>query len=69
MFTTTARRSAAVTALLAAGIVFSACSASSPTPSDGADGPADALKVAILTSGAVSDNGYNADAKRAADMM
>lgn len=60
------KRSLALFGMLAAGsIVLSACSgAAAPEASKDAG-----LKVAILTSGAVSDNGYNADAKRAADLI
>ena len=51
--------------LAASAIVLSACSGTASPETSKDVG----LKVAILTSGAVSDNGYNADAKRAADLI
>ncbi len=64
-----ALRTVALAGLLSGGLLLSACSSpGTDAPEDGGDGNAD-LKVAILTSGAVTDNGYNADAQRAADMI
>lgn len=63
-----ARSRAIVTALSAAVLISAGCSGSSSddTAQQGAE---DDFRVAVLTSGPVNDNGYNADAQRAADYI
>lgn len=56
--------------LLSFALVLTACTAGSEgDPGDGQQSTEKNVRVAVLTSGAVNDNGYNADAKRAADLI
>lgn len=65
-------RSTYLTAVLGTAVLMIAgCgSGSGDGPDDEqASGDPDAFRVAVLTSGSVNDNGYNADAQRAADFV